>query len=146
MDNLAQSSSFLKSKEMKRTAKHTILVIDDSKDYLELQEVLLGMAGYEVLTAETADEALKILSDFSEPDLILLDMYLKEMTGVEFLDILEEKRPETINNVPVVFITGLDSVPKSKAVGFIQKPADMDKLLKDVRHYIEKGHQESLKH
>ena len=52
---------------------------------------------------------------------------------------LEEKRPEIIENVPVVFVTGMDKVPASKAVGFIKKPFNNDKFLEAIQGFIERG-------
>jgi FixJ family two-component response regulator len=53
--------------------------------------------------------------------------------------LLEKERPEIIENVPVVFVTGMGEVPESKAVGFIRKPTDMDKFLKAVHSFIKRA-------
>ncbi len=119
--------------------KQSILVIDDNVDALNLQKVLLGLEGYDVFTAESGEEAIHVLGDIEDPDLILLDMRLGDMSGIEFLDILEKKRPDVVKHVPVVFLTGMDEVPESKAIGFIRKPADSDQFLKTVHHFIEIG-------
>ena len=66
-------------------------------------------------------------------------MQMQDMTGTEFLIRLEEMRPEILKEVPVVFLTGMDEIPKSKAVGFIRKPVDMDEFLKAVHSFIEMG-------
>ncbi len=121
------------------SSKQSILVIDDNSDTLNLNRIILELDGYEVFTAECGIEALEILSEINEPNLILLDMQMPDMSGLEFLTILEEKIPAIIKDVPVVFLTGMDVVPKSKAVGFIRKPADRVKLLKDIRSFIELG-------
>lgn len=139
MENLAKNLNYPLSKEIS-PSKQSVLVIDDSIDTLVLQKIVLGQAGYEVLTAESAEEAIQILSEIKEPDLILLDMNLGDMNGIEFLIMLEEKRPEIIQHVPVVFLTGMNEVPGSKAIGLIQKPADTDNLLKAVKRFIEIGH------
>jgi FixJ family two-component response regulator len=55
-------------------------------------------------------------------------------------------RPEIIDEVPVVFLTGMDEVPKSRAVGFIRKPADTGKFLKAIRAFIEMGFHAPFKH
>lgn len=126
--------------------KQSVLVIDDSFDTLALQKLLLELEGFEVFTAQSGTEALAVLSKIDEPNLILLDMQMDDMTGAEFLTILEERRPEIIEDVPVVFVTGLDEVPKSRAVGFIRKPADMDHFLKAVHGFIEMGFHAPYKH
>ena len=123
-----------------------ILVIDDNTDTLALQKILLGQAGYDVFTAESGDDAIRMLSGIDEPELILLDMQLGDMDGIEFLTILEKMRPEIIEHVPVVFFTGMNEIPESKAIGFIRKPTDMDKFLKTVSHFIELGHHAPYKY
>lgn len=127
-------------------SKQSILVVDDSIDTLALQRIVLELEGYEVFTAESGTEAFEILSGMVGPNLILLDMQMGDMNGIEFITMLEEKRPEIINNVPIVFLTGMDVVPKSNAVGFIRKPADKDKFLREVHRYIEMGYHEPYKH
>ena len=102
--------------------QQTILVIDDSTDTLLLNKTVLEMEGFKVLTAQNATEAFALLAEISDFDLILLDMKMDEMSGLEFLDKLEKDRPEIIESVPVVFLTGVDEIPKCKAVGFLRKP------------------------
>jgi CheY-like chemotaxis protein len=127
--------------------KQSVLVIDDSQDTLVLQRILLESEGYEVHTVESGAEGLAILSEISEPNLILLDMQMEDMSGVEFLIKLEEKKPEIIKDVPIVFFTAMNSVPTSKAAGFIRKPVlDMPSFFKSVHRFIEMGHSRSFKH
>lgn len=94
---------------------------------------------FEVFKAQSGQAALELLSKIAPPDLILLDMRMEDMSGPDLLLVLEEKFPELIEKVPVVFLTGLDSVPKSKAIGFIRKPYELGKFLKDVHRFIEVG-------
>ncbi|MBI2522657.1 MAG: response regulator [Bdellovibrio sp.] len=119
--------------------KNTILIVDDNVDHLRLHKILLEMADYEVFTAQSGNEALSFLSKNDAPDLILLDMRMEDMSGPEFLRQLEEKLPKILQMVPVVFLTAMDQVPESKAVGFIRKPTEMDKFLEAVNRFIETG-------
>jgi CheY-like chemotaxis protein len=121
------------------TRKESILVIDDSTETLALQRITLGLEGFDVFTAQSGTEALSLLSKMEKPDLILLDMQLGDMSGTEFLIQLEETNPEIVESVPVVFLTGMDEVPKSKAVGFIRKPTNMGEFLCAVHGFIEMG-------
>ncbi len=66
-------------------------------------------------------------------------MNLGDMTGSEFLKILEKTNPKIFNDVPIVFFSGMVDIPASKAVGFIRKPIDLEKFIQDIRHYIEMG-------
>jgi len=126
-------------------AKQSILVVDDNSDALDLSKTVLEIEGYEVFTAQSGVEAIAALSK-AAPNLILLDMQLGDMTGAELLEEIEEKHPEIIQNVPVVFLTGMDDIPKSKAVGYIRKPADMTEFLKAIRNFISVGQDVPLKH
>jgi two-component system response regulator AtoC len=116
-----------------------VLVVDDNADLLSLNRTILEMDGFKVFTVLGGEEALALLAEISQPDLILLDMRMEDMSGLEFLEVLEERRPEIIENVPVVFLTAMDKVPPSKAVGFIRKPIDLDKFVVAVHQFIEKG-------
>lgn len=129
----------LQAQKVLPTRKKKILIIDDNADQLHLCKTILSMDDYEVVTALSGRQALALLSEIEAPDLILLDMQMEDMSGPEFLIMLEEKRPETFKIVPVVFLTAMDKVPESKAVGFIRKPYDFDKFLSAVHRFIEIG-------
>ena len=67
-------------------------------------------------------------------------MQMDEMSGPEFLLMLEEKLPALVRSVPVVFLTGMDMTPTSKAAGFIRKPIqDIPQFLKTTQRFIESG-------
>lgn len=121
------------------TSKKKILIIDDNAEQLFLVEAVLALADYQTVTALSGKEALHLLAEFDELNLILLDMTMPDMSGPEFLLLLEEKLPEILKNVPVVFFTAMDKVPLSKATGFIRKPFVFDNFLETVARFIEKG-------
>ena len=121
------------------TSKKKILIIDDNAEQLYLVEAILALGDYETITALSGKEALDLLSEVDEPNLILLDMKMPDMSGPEFLLRLEEKLPKILKTVPIVFLTAMDKVPLSKAVGFIRKPFDFDNFLKTVGRFIETG-------
>lgn len=116
-----------------------ILIIDDHPDLLLLNKIVLEMDHYQVLAASNGYEALALLDDSAPPQLILLDVQMEEMSGPEFLKILEERHPKMAKNIPIIFLTGRNTVPKSIALGFISKPIDTQKLLKIVRHVLRTG-------
>ena len=128
------------------TKGRSILVIDDDAALLELNKTILEMEGYDVFIALSGAEALSLLEKIAPPDLILLDMRMEDMSGPEFLLTLEKNRSDIIESVPVVFVTGLEKVPASKAIGFIRKPYDIDTLLEAVHRFIEMGASSLLKH
>ena len=77
-----------------------ILVVDDEIDLCEILRFNLENEGYEVDTAHSAEEALKILTH--EHDLILLDVMLEGMSGYQLANKL---RTELKNSIPIIFLT-----------------------------------------
>ncbi len=136
--NNSQEQNQTKSKQFIKHKK-SILAIDDDDDILNLNSCILEMEGYEVYTATSGPEALLVLENIALPDLILLDMKMKDCTGLDFLHSLELIRPDVIDQVPVVFLTGMDTVPKSVASGFIRKPYDALNFAEQVHSCIKNG-------
>ena len=66
-----------------------ILVVDDEKNYLVVMEDLLTEDGYQVMTAESGEEALAIFRD-TDLDLVLTDMKMPAMSGIELLSKIKE--------------------------------------------------------
>ena len=120
-----------------QSKKKSNLIIDDNQDILVCDKIVLERAGYEVLTASSGEEGLTALVKGAAPDLILLDMRMYDMSGLEFIKDLEKQRPEILRNVPVVFFTNMSEVPESKASGFIRKDKGIDGLLEGVHHFLE---------
>ena len=120
-------------------AKQSVLVIDDNSEMLHLGKEILESEGFDVFTADSGLQALEVLSQIAEPDLVLLDMQMGDMSGLIFLEKLEEQRPEIVKNIPIVFYTAADHVPKSKATGFMRKDGDLDKFISSVHRFIKMG-------
>lgn len=85
-------------------SKGRILVVDDEPDLREILEVNLENAGYEVVTAASAEEALGKLGE--KEDLILLDVMLGGMSGFAMA---RKLRTELKNDIPVIFLTAKDT-------------------------------------
>ena len=77
----------------------TILVVEDDKDHLTIAAALLRYYGYNVLEAMNANEGIKLALEH-HPDLILMDLQLPEMNGIEALKVLRSD-PRT-QNIPAV--------------------------------------------
>jgi CheY-like chemotaxis protein len=116
--------------------KNRIMLIDDNEDALLLNKTLLKIEGYEVITSLGGRKALELLNETEKPDLILLDFQMNDINGPEFLTLLEQARPDIIAEVPVVFLSGMNEVPKSKAVGFIRKASNIETFLLDIRGFL----------
>jgi CheY-like chemotaxis protein len=87
--------------EPKSDSRHTILLVDDNDDALDLLEVYLYNE-YNLATAQNGFEGLKI-AEHEKPDLILTDIMMPVMDGIRFFN--ELKRRETIAHIPVIAVT-----------------------------------------
>lgn len=112
-----------------------ILVVDDEQDICEILQYNLETEGYEVVTANSAEEALELpLHDFG---LILLDVMMGEMSGFQLARRLKEN-PETAQ-VAIIFITALDgedNTVKGLNIGaddYIAKPLSMKEVKARVK-------------
>lgn len=112
-----------------------ILVVDDEQDICEILQYNLETEGFEVVTANSAEEALLLpLHEFS---LILLDVMMGEMSGFQMTRILKNN-PATAH-IPIIFITALDSednLVKGLNIGaddYIAKPLSMKEVKARVK-------------
>ena len=111
--------------------KKKVLIIDDEPDILSLLTVILQGGKYEVLEARAADAALDLL-EHETVDLVISDIRMPGMSGIEFLGELREWDM----NLPVIFITGNKDLSRAVASGvtaFIKKPFKKDTILKAVQ-------------
>lgn len=92
---------------MKRTA---ILIIDDEPKIVRFIKTSLSLAGYDLLTASTGNSALTLLED-EQPDLIILDLGLPDIDGLEVL-----RQIRTYSTIPIVILTARDD-EKDKVQG-----------------------------
>jgi len=79
-----------------------ILAIDDDKLVRKLYEEGFVKAGYEIITAESGEEGIKMAQD-NNPDVILLDLLMPEMSGEEVLKNLKEKG--VLEKIPVIVLS-----------------------------------------
>src|SRR6266513_2335203 len=118
---------------------HRILIVDDERPILATLEALLQRHGYQVDTAPTASQGLKLLKSKS-PSLVLLDLQLPDADGLEMLDRIKSELPE----MHVIILTAHDSLHnaiesiKRGAYHFISKPYAPEELLSLVEKALEK--------
>lgn len=122
-----------------------ILIVDDEQDICEILQYNLETEGYEVVTANSAEEALELpLHEFS---LILLDVMMGKMSGFQMARRLKDS-PATAQ-IPIIFITALDGedhLVKGLNIGaddYIAKPLSMKEVKARVRAVLRRTTQAS---
>jgi len=117
-------------------AKQTILVVDDEKDLLDLIEYNLRKEGFDVLKAENGEEGIQIAKE-KNPDLVLLDIMMPKMDGLEAVEIM--RKDDTLKNIPIIFLTAR-SDEKTEVEGldkggddYITKPISTTKLISRIK-------------
>ncbi len=116
-----------------------ILIVDDTPDNLRLLSTILRDRGYEVRKAVRGDMALRAVNA-AVPDLILLDINLPGSSGYDIC--IELKKNPHTSNVPVIFISALDSVDdkvRAFEVGgadYISKPFHGEEIIARVEHQL----------
>lgn len=121
------------------TSQARILVVDDTETNIKLLRALLKGAGYEVVTATCGTDALTAAAR-ENPDLILLDIMMPDLTGYEVCQRLRSA-PET-GQTPIVFLTALHELEdhvKAMDVGgddILTKPINKLELLTRVKSLL----------
>ena len=107
-----------------------ILVVDDEVDIVNLVVELLQDEGYEVRSAFNGEMALAAIA---QPAMILMDMYMPQMTGIM---LIEHMRTNGISAIPVVLMTAspraAEPLLNMDLVDYLAKPFDIDQLLQCV--------------
>jgi two-component system alkaline phosphatase synthesis response regulator PhoP len=113
--------------------KEKILIIEDERDVLKLLKYNLEKEGYKVLTSNNAEMALSLVRK-NRPDLIILDIMLPNMDGLEFCRIVRQE-----NQVPIIFLTAkkteMDRILglKMGADDYVTKPFSVEELIARVQ-------------
>jgi CheY-like chemotaxis protein len=109
------------------------LIVEDDRDIVALFQQVLDIAGYRTEIVLDGIEAMERIS-ISLPDIVLLDLQLPGMSGVEILKRMREN--ESMMNIPVVVITAYSHLPQNLAVEpdlLLKKPVDINQLSRLVR-------------
>jgi two-component system response regulator HydG len=118
--------------------KETILLVDDELAYLDLLKSILNQEGYSNVITESNPLNVKEILKTQKIDLILLDIYMPQMSGLQLLEQITPEYP----NIPVIVVTAVDDKDialeaiKFGAYEFIIKPPDTDRLLLTIRRAI----------
>lgn len=149
MADLASTQNDMKDSDT--VSKSTILIVDDERDILDLIEYNLKKEGFVVETAEDGEEGIKKTRQL-KPDLVLLDIMMPKMDGLEVIGLMRQD-PE-LKDIPVIFLTAR-SDEKTEVKGldrgaddFLTKPISTTKLVSRIkavlRRYAEEEAEEQV--
>ncbi len=116
-----------------------ILIVEDEPKNLTLLRDLLHVSGYSTIEATDGKQGVE-LAQSKKPDLILMDVQMPEMDGLEATRIL--KADATTSNIPVLALTSYamkgdkERILKAGCDGYLSKPFDIQELLKTVAEYL----------
>jgi two-component system nitrogen regulation response regulator NtrX len=116
-----------------------ILVVDDDINWRNILIDILTSEGYQTIPAGDGEEAIKKVRD-NELNLVLLDLILPDINGLEVLKRIKEEKPDLV----VIMITGFGTIKdavsaiKIGAYDFLEKPSDREKILLTIRNALEK--------
>jgi len=119
-----------------------ILVVDDEPEVRKLMEHFLTERGYEVRIAENGRLGLQALDTFT-PDVVLLDMHMPEMDGLETLKRLAVRAP----SLPVIMVTVNDDIETTShllqlgAADYVPKPFNLDYLEQAINIQLSAMHE-----
>jgi signal transduction histidine kinase len=117
----------------------TILVVDDDQEVLEVMVLYLSQTGYRVLPARDGEEALRIFNA-EHPELIITDLSMPGMNGLELIEAIKAISPRT----EVLVLTGHSSVASAidalrrGVFDYLQKPFELVRLLQSVERALER--------
>jgi len=113
--------------------KTKVLLVDDEEKFLDVFSQRLGTRGVDADTATSGEEALTKIKN-KNVDVIILDVMMPGLGGVETLKRIKKENPE----VQIIMLTGQGTIDKAVtalkegAIDFLEKPADIEKLLEKI--------------
>lgn len=117
-----------------------ILIVEDNDLNMKLFNDLLQAHGYETVQTVDGRDALKLARDHS-PDLILMDIQLPEISGLEVTKML--KADDELKGIPVIAVTAFamkgdeEKIREGGCEGYIAKPISVPHFLETVRKFLE---------
>jgi len=118
-----------------------IIIVDDEEDQLFTVKKTLEYAkqDFEIITFNSGNNCLQYLKNQDNPDLILLDIMMPEMTGWELYDKIKENNKW--RDIPIIFLTArtdetAENAGKFFGEDYIEKPFDADDLIKRINKII----------
>jgi CheY-like chemotaxis protein len=114
----------------------TLLLIEDDEALQQAIALAFELEGFRVVRATGGQEALNLLDSGLKPEVILLDLMMPGMSGLDFLQLVKEK-PDARKDIPVIVLTAADlSTLKDSRLGLarfvIGKPFEVDDVLRSI--------------
>lgn len=113
-----------------------ILLVDDMRNFLDLEVSFLRRAESKIITAKDGAEALK-LAKVEKPDIIMLDLEMPKMNGIECCRIL--KSDPAMKKIPVIMVTATEKKAESIKAGcddFVRKPINESSFLEEIKKFV----------
>ena len=120
----------------------TVLIVEDNELNMKLFNDLLEANGYQTVQTRNGIEAIA-LARSHHPDLILMDIQLPEVSGLEVTKWLKED--DELRDIPVVAITAFamkgdeERIREGGCEAYLSKPISVTKFLETVRHFLTEG-------
>ena len=117
----------------------TVLIVEDNELNMKLFHDLLEAHGYETLQTRTGIEALELAREH-RPDLILMDIQLPEVSGLEVTKWIKED--EELRSIPIIAVTAFamkgdeERIRQGGCEAYISKPISVAKFLETVRSFL----------
>jgi len=124
---------------MSDAIKPNVLLVDDEEKFLDVLSKRLGTRGIDADTATSGEEALIKIRD-KNVDVIILDVMMPGIGGIETLKRIRKENPE----VQIIMLSGQGTIDKAinamkeGAIDFLEKPADIEKLLEKIENARQK--------
>ncbi|RKE80446.1 response regulator [Epilithonimonas arachidiradicis] len=117
--------------------KKRVMIFDDDEAILEVLQLVLSNAGYEIEVSNTSNDVLADVSAF-QPDIILMDHHIPAIGGIEATRLLREHGD--FGRIPVLYVSASNNIEKYKetsgADDYIKKPFDIDHLEAKIANYL----------
>jgi two-component system KDP operon response regulator KdpE len=111
-----------------------VMVVDDEPRICQLLKIKLGISGYEVITVTNGADAIE-LARTANPDVILLDIVMPDISGMDILD-----RVRKFSHAPIIVFTGRPEIARIAsqfgADDYIAKPFDMNLLMEKINQAL----------
>lgn len=117
--------------------KKRVIIFDDDEAILDVLQLVLSGAGYEIRISNNSNQVIAEVGQF-QPDIILMDHQLPSIGGVEAVRLLKEHNQ--FRNIPILYVSASIDIKQftkdSGADDYIKKPFDIDYLEKKIARYL----------